>query len=101
MNHIKKIVKVIIGIAVLVLAVAVFFFAMQSGDLENANLKKWRSSDVDRRIAAVQILTASDSDLDLLVQCVDKMAALPDSSDFAVRDAVALCYTGVQVNKNN
>lgn len=101
MVSVKKILKIIIGVAVLMLAVVVFFFAEQSSDLENGDLKKWRSADFNRRMAAAQILTASDENLDLLVQCVDKMATLPESGDFAVRDAVALCYTGIQVNQNN
>lgn len=101
MKFLKKYLKFFIGVAVLVLAIVVFFFAMQSGDLENANLKKWRSADLSRRTTAAQILSASDQNLELLVQCVDKIASLPDSGEMAVRDAVALCYTGIQVNQNN
>lgn len=101
MNFIKKYLKFFIGIAVLILVIIVFAFAMRTSDLENANLKKWRSSDLTRRMTAVQILSASDENLELLVQCVDKIATLPDSGDMAVRDAVALCYTGIQVNQNN
>ncbi len=101
MKFIKKYLKFIIGIAVLVLAIIVFAFAMRTSDLENSNLKKWRSADLTRRTAAAQILSASDENLDLLVQCVDKIATLPESGDMAVRDAVALCYTGIQVNQNN
>ena len=85
----------------MVLAIIVFAFAMRTSDLENSNLKKWRSADLTRRTAAAQILSASDENLDLLVQCVDKIATLPESGDMAVRDAVALCYTGIQVNQNN
>ena len=101
MKFIKKYLKFIIGIAVLVLAIIVFAFAMRTSDLENSNLKKWRSADLTRRTAAAQILSASDENLDLLVQCVDKIATLLESGDMAVRDAVALCYTGIQVNQNN
>lgn len=101
MKFIKKYLKFIIGIAVLVLAIIVFAFAMRTSDLENSNLKKWLSADLTRRTAAAQILSASDENLDLLVQCVDKIATLPESGDMAVRDAVALCYTGIQVNQNN
>lgn len=101
MKFIKKYLKFVIGIAVLVFVVVMFFFAVKNSDLENGNLKKWRSADLNRRTAAAQILAASDEDLDLLVQCVDKIATLPDSGEMAVRDAVALCYTGIQVNQNN
>lgn len=101
MNFIKKYLKIFIGVAVLVLAVGVFFFAQQSGDLEGASLKKWRNADLARRSAAVQILVASDEYTELLVQCVDKIASLPDSSEMAVKDAVSLCYTGIQLKENN
>ena len=36
----------------------------------------------------------------VLVSCVDKMATLPDSGEMAVRDAMSLCYTGVQLKEN-
>lgn len=101
MNFIKKYLKFFIGIAVLIFVVVVFFFAMKSSDLENSNLRKWRSADLTRRTAAAQILSASEENIELLVQCVDKIATLPESGDMAVRDAVALCYTGIQVNQNN
>lgn len=101
MKFLKKYLKFFIGVAVLILAVLVFFLAQRSGDLENANLKKWRNADLDRRMAAVQILSASDEYTDLLVQCVDKIAELPDSGEMAVKDAVSLCYTGVLLKENN
>lgn len=101
MKALKKLLKLFIGIAVLVIVIVVFFFAMKSSDLENGNLRQWRGTNLEMRTATVQILVASDSDLELLVQCVDKIASLPDSGEMAVRDAVALCYTGIQVNQNN
>lgn len=101
MNFIKRFLKFFIGVAVLIFVVCAFFFSMRSGDLENANLRKWRSADLERRTAAAQILVASDDNLELLVQCVDKIATLPESGEMAVRDAIALCYTGIQVNQNN
>lgn len=101
MKFLKKYLKFFIGIAVLIFAVVVFFFAMRSSDLENGTLKQWRGADLNRRTAAAQILAASEENLDLLFQCVDKIATLPESGEMAVRDAVALCYTGIQVNQNN
>lgn len=101
MNFLKRYLKFFIGVAVLILFIIVFFFAMRSSDLESGNLKQWRGADLTRRTAAAQILSASDEDVDLLVQCVDKIASLPESGNMAIRDAVALCYTGIQVNKNN
>ena len=88
-------------VAALILVVVVLSFAVQTGDLENGDLRQWRSADLTRRTTAAQILSASDENLDLLVQCVDKIATLPESGEMAVRDAVSLCYTGIQVNQNN
>ena len=101
MKLIKKYLKFIIGIAVLIMAVVVFLLLMQTSDLENGNMKKWRSADLDNRMAAAQILSASDENLELLVKCVDKIASLPESGEMAVRDAMSLCYTGMQLKANN
>lgn len=101
MKFLKKYLKFFIGVAVLIFVVVVFFLAQRSGDLEGANLKKWRSADVERRITAVKILTASDENSELLVQCVDKIASLPESGEMAVKDAVSLCYTGILLKENN
>lgn len=101
MKVIKKYLKFIIGIAVLLVVIVLFMLVMQTSDLENGDLKKWRAADLDARMAAAQILSASDENLELLVQCVDKMASLPDSGEMAVRDAMSLCYTGIQLKANN
>lgn len=101
MKVIKKYLKFIIGIAVLLVVIVVFMLVMQTSDLENGDLKKWRAADLDARMAVAQILSASDENLELLVQCVDKMATLPDSGEMAVRDAMSLCYTGIQLKANN
>ena len=101
MKFLKKYLKFFIGVAVLILGILFIPSVISSSDLENGNLKRWRTADLARRTAAAQLLSASNETIELLVQCVDKMATLPDSSDMAVRDAVALCYTGIQVNQNN
>lgn len=100
MNFVKKWLKVFIGIAALIMVIIVAFFAMRSNDLEGGTLKNWRAASVDRRAAAARILTASDDNTELIVACVDKIATLPDSGEMAVRDAVSLCHTGVQLKQN-
>lgn len=100
MNLVKKYLKFVIGICVLILAIVVFFMTQRTSDLEGGTLKTWRAASQERRIAAVKILTASDTDSDLLVKCVDKIASLPDSGEMAIRDAVSLCYTGLQLKDN-
>ena len=101
MKFVKKYLKIFIGVAVLILAIVVFFFAMRTSNLENASLRKWRAADLNRRMAAAQILSASDDNLELLVKCVDKIATLPESGDMMVRDAVTLCNMGIIMNENN
>lgn len=100
MQILKVFLKFFIGIAVLILAVVVFFFAQRSSDLEGGTLKNWRAASLERRNAAAKILAASEENCELIVACVDKMATLPDSGEMAVRDAVSLCYTGIQLKQN-
>lgn len=100
MKHIKKLLLFIVGICVLLMAVFVFFRANRANSLEGGNLNNWRAAALERRVAAVRILRADDTHTDLIVACVDKMATLPESGEMAVRDAVALCYTGIQLKDN-
>ncbi len=100
MNFVKKYLKIFIGAGVLVLVLAVFVFAQRSSDLEGANLRTWMAAPMDRRVSSAKILTGADKDIDILVACVDKMATLPDSGEMMVRDALSLCYTGMQLKEN-
>ena len=100
MDFLKKYFKLFIGVAVIILVIILFFFARNSGSLENSNLKAWPAASLERRLAAVRILTGGDANAELLVQCVDKIAALPDSGEMAVRDATSLCNTGIQIKAN-
>lgn len=100
MNFIKKYFKIFIGIAVLILVIVVFFFAQRSSTLETGVLKDWRAANLDRRVAAAQILVGADENTSLLVECIDKMATLPDSGEMAIRDAASLCHTGMQLKEN-
>ena len=98
----RKNFKLIIGIAVLVLVVAIFFMTQyKSISLENGNLQKWSESAVERKIAAVQFLAEGTQNTDLIVSCVDKMSTFEDSAEFTVRDAVKLCNMGIQLRENN
>lgn len=100
MKNVKLILKLFIGVAALLLVMVVFSCTLRKGNLETDNLKAWRGASLDRRAAAVRMLTATDSDTELMVACVDKIATLPDSGEMAVRDAVSLCYTGAQIKQN-
>ncbi len=92
--------KILIGIAALILVFVVFVMTQRSENLETAALKKWPAASMERRLAAAKILTGSDENAELIVQCIDKIAAMPDSGEMAVRDAASLCYTGIQLKEN-
>lgn len=99
MKSAKKYLKLAIGAAVLILVVCVMFFVRNSGSLENTTLKSWPSTSLERRLAAVRILSGDEKNAELLVKCVDKIATLPDAGEMAVRDAVSLCNTGIQIQE--
>ena len=100
MKFLKKSLSFIVGIFALLAAVYMFIGVQKTTSLESGTLKDWRAASVERRIAAIKILRASDENMDILVKCVDKMANLPDSSDMAVRDATELCFMGMQLKEN-
>ena len=101
-NFLKKNFKLIIGIAVLLVVIPLFFMMQyKSTSLENADLQKWTMSSIERKVSAVQFLTDSTQNTDLIVACVDKMSTFNDSAEFAVRDAVKLCNMGIQLRENN
>jgi len=96
----KRILKFILGVAVLLAVVFVFFLAQRSDKLENGTLKHWLAASNDQRIAAVKIAVAGDGDIDLVVACVNKMASLPDSGEMDISTAIVLCHTGNMVKEN-
>lgn len=101
MQFIKKYLKFIIGIAVLIMVLVVFACTMKTTDnLETGTLKDWQKASIERRTSAARIISASDKNLDIMVACVDKIAALPDAGEMTVRDTIALCYTGMQLKEN-
>jgi len=99
-NFIKKYFKILIGVAALILVFMIFIMSQRSENLETAPLKKWPAESLERRIAAAKILAGTDDNAELIVQCIDKIATLPDSAEMAVRDAASLCYTGIQLKDN-
>lgn len=100
MNFVKKYFKILIGIAALLLVFMIFVMTQRSENLEMATLKKWPAASLERRMAAAKILTGTDDNAELIVKCIDKIAALPDSAEMAIRDAASLCYTGVQLKEH-
>lgn len=100
MKFFKTFLKILIGIAALVLVFMVFVMTQRTENLETATLKKWPAASLERRIAAAKILVGSDENAELIVQCIDKIAAMPDSGEMEIRDAASLCYTGIQLKEH-
>ncbi|MBN1324692.1 MAG: hypothetical protein JW974_00515 [Alphaproteobacteria bacterium] len=100
MEAFKKHLKLFIGISALILVAVGFFFYQKSSDLENDNMRHWATASLERRAAAVKILTGNDENTDLMVQCLDKVSTLPNSADMSVRDATSLCFMGIQLKDN-
>ncbi|MDR2413233.1 MAG: hypothetical protein LBD50_03420 [Rickettsiales bacterium] len=100
MNAVKKPFKLFVGISALILAAVVFLFLNKSADLENGNMKHWAASSIDRRTAAVKILTGSEEHTELMTLCLNKISSLPDSADMPVKDAASLCFMGIQLKDN-
>lgn len=97
MKFLKTALVFLIGVGVLIMAIMFFAQSQKTTSLESGTLKHWPSASFDRRVAAVKILTATEKDNEMIVKCVDKMATLPDSETMAVRDAVNLCFAGMQL----
>ncbi|MDR0726551.1 MAG: hypothetical protein LBF37_00640 [Rickettsiales bacterium] len=97
---VKKYIKLMIGVAAIIVFAVVFFFINKSADLETGNLKHWKTASIERRGAAVKILTGTDEHTDLMVQCLDKIASLPESADMPIKDAASLCFMGIQLKDN-
>jgi len=101
MNVIKHHLKLFIGIAVLILFIFMFFFFQKSSDLESNSMSRWASVSIERRTAAIKILTGGDADNEeLMLQCMNKVASLPDSKEMSIRDCATLCYTGIKLKQN-
>ena len=61
-------------------------------------MKKWLELSDEQQIKTLKrVVKKSDND-DLLIQCVTKIAELPDSEKMDIRDAVVLCYNGIKIN---
>ena len=100
MNFVKIHLKLIVGILALGLAASVFFMSMKPNDLEEGDLRAWRAAPAARRQTAVEILTGGSENLDIMVACIDRVAALHDSGKMKVRDAASLCAAGIALKEN-
>ena len=98
----KYVLKFVLGIAVLLTVFFIFFRTQHSSSLENGTLKHWLSASNDQRVATVKVAVAGEGDIDLIVKCVDKIAAQSKQKpgEMDVTTAIVLCHTGNTINKN-
>ena len=96
----KFIFKFVLGLAVLLTVAFIFFNTQKSNSLEKNTLKHWLSASNEQRITTVKIAVAGDGDIDLIVACVNKIAALPDSGDMDITTAIIFCNTGNAIKDN-
>ena len=89
--------KIAIGVAVIIMVFVMFVFTQKSTELENGYMRHWAGETAERRETAVRILTGVDENIELMMACMDSIAALPDSGEMPIRDAASLCNLGIQL----
>lgn len=97
-QKIKRLLKIGIATGILVLLFVLGLFVKINYTFENSNMKKWLGLSDTQRINTVRRVVANADDMDLLLNCVTKIANLPDSENMNIRDAVSLCYNGMKIN---
>ena len=100
-QQIKLFIKISIVICVLCVFVVLGFFVKPIRTFENANMKKWLNLSEQERIITVQRIVPNVEDQSLLIDCVTKIAELPNSNDMIIHDATVLCYNGIKQNKTS
>ena len=102
-QRLKRFVKISVACCVLILLVVLGFFVKHIYTFENSNMKKWLSLSEQQQILTVKRVISDFDALensDLLIQCITKIALLPDSERMDIRDAASLCYNGIKINSN-
>jgi len=94
---IKLFVKISIVVAVFATFIVLGFFIKPKTSFENANMKKWLGLSDEQKTDTTNRIITADVDQDLLIQCIDKIADLPDSEEMQIRDAAVLCYNGIKL----
>lgn len=96
----KFVLKFILGVSVL-LAVIVLFTCSQRTDRLDT-LKHWLAASHNDRVTRVQMAIAGDGDIDLIVQCVDKIATIStqEAGTMDVNTAIMICNTGNAIKDN-
>ena len=99
-RKIKRFIKIIIAVAIILLAFISGIFVKYSHTFENNNMTKWLTITDSQRISTLERIVKEPENQDLIIACVNKIAELPDSNEMIIRDAISLCYNGIKLNRN-
>ena len=94
----KLFIKSAIIITVLGIFIALGVFIRTPHTFENSHMKKWLALSEFQRIETVENIIKDDTNQELLIKCVTKIANLPHSNEMLIRDAAFICYKGIQIN---
>jgi len=100
-QKIKLFIKISIVVFVLSVFVVLGFFVKPIRTFENSNMKKWLTLPEQEQLITVQRVVHNTDDYELLINCVTKIAELPNSNDMIIHDAIVLCYNGIKQNQNS
>ena len=100
-QRLKRLFKISVACCVLILLVVLGFFVKHIYTFENSSMKKWLSLSEQQQVLTIKRVIPDFDTLennDLLIQCITKIALLPDSENMDIRDAASLCYNGMKIN---
>ena len=101
LQKVKYVIKISIVCVLLFAFVVLGFCVNHTYTFENSSIKKWVVLTEGQRISTLKrIIPDITQDTDLLIQCITKIAQLPDSGTMDIRDGAALCYNGIKLNNN-
>ena len=97
-QQIKLFIKISIVVCVLGIFLVLGFFVKPIRTFEKSPMKKWLTLSEQEQITTVQNIVPNVENQDLLIQCITKIANLPDSNKMIIHDAAVLCYNGIKLN---
>ncbi len=100
-QKIKNFIKVCVALGLLLLFIVLAFFVKHKRTFENANMDKWISLDADQRTDTMQRIIPDFENNDLFMNCMNKIASLPESENMMIQSAAALCYNGIKIIETN
>lgn len=98
---IKRFIKISIVVCILFIFIVLGFFVKPTHTFENASMKRWLKMTHDQQIATVEHVIKTPENQDLLLECITKIAELPQSGEMQIRDATVLCYNGIKLNSKS